>query len=78
MPANTPRGYTYPFYTDPADFPAQIAAELLLIDVENIDDERSGYRDRIAFGQHEFGIVCLCDPADCFCVAWAFHLRVPW
>lgn len=24
MPANTPRGYTYPLYTDPADFPAQI------------------------------------------------------
>lgn len=22
MPANTPRGYTYPLYTDPADFPA--------------------------------------------------------
>ena len=24
MPANTPRGYTYPFYTDLTDFPAQI------------------------------------------------------
>lgn len=24
MPANTPRGYTYPLYTDPANFPAQI------------------------------------------------------
>jgi hypothetical protein len=23
MPANTPRGYTYPLYTDPANFPAQ-------------------------------------------------------
>ena len=25
MPANTPRGYTYPLYTDPADFPADMA-----------------------------------------------------
>lgn len=24
MPANTPRGYTYPLYTDPANFPAQL------------------------------------------------------
>lgn len=24
MPANTPRGYTYPLYTDPANFPSQI------------------------------------------------------
>ena len=24
MPANTPRGYTYPLYTDPANFPAQV------------------------------------------------------
>ena len=24
MPANTPRGYSYPLYTDPRDFPAQI------------------------------------------------------
>lgn len=24
MPANTPRGYTYPEYGDPADFPAQL------------------------------------------------------
>jgi len=24
MPQNTPRGYTYPLYTDPANFPAQI------------------------------------------------------
>ena len=24
MPQNTPRGYTYPLYTDPRDFPAQI------------------------------------------------------
>lgn len=25
MPANTPRGYTYPLYTDPADFPSDMA-----------------------------------------------------
>jgi len=24
MPANTPRGYTYPLYSDPANFPAQL------------------------------------------------------
>lgn len=24
MPANTPRGYSYPLYTDPRDFPAQM------------------------------------------------------
>jgi len=24
MPANTPRGYSYPLYSDPADFPTQI------------------------------------------------------
>lgn len=24
MPANTPRGYSYPLYTDPRDFPAQL------------------------------------------------------
>lgn len=24
MPANTPRGYTYPLYTDPADFPSDM------------------------------------------------------
>ena len=34
MPANTPRGYTYPLYTDPADFPAQVQDFAQDVDVD--------------------------------------------
>lgn len=36
MPANTPRGYSYPLYTDPANFPAQLQdlAQDIDVDVE--------------------------------------------
>lgn len=34
MPANTPRGYPYPLYTDPADFPAQSQAFATAVDTD--------------------------------------------
>lgn len=34
MPANTPRGYPYPLYTDPADFPAQSLAFATAVDTD--------------------------------------------
>lgn len=39
MPANTPRGYTYPLYTDPTNFPAQIQdfAQDVDLDVEALE-----------------------------------------
>lgn len=41
MPANTPRGYTYPLYGDVANFPAQIQdfAQDVDLDVEALSDE---------------------------------------
>lgn len=44
MPANTPRGYTYPLYTDVANFPAQIQdfAQDVDLDVESISDSITG------------------------------------
>lgn len=34
MPANTPRGYPYPLYSDPADFPAQSLAFATAVDTD--------------------------------------------
>lgn len=48
MPENTSRGYTYPVYTDPANFPAQI--EDLARD---IDTDMQSLFDRVADGLNQ-------------------------
>lgn len=48
MPANTPRGYTYPIYSDPADFPsaAQTFATQVDTDVQALVDRQTAALDR--------------------------------
>jgi hypothetical protein len=48
MPANTPRGYTYPLYTDPADFPSQIQdfAQDVDTDVQALVNQTTGGLNR--------------------------------
>lgn len=48
MPENTPRGYTYPVYTDPSDFPAQIQ-EL----ATDIDTDMDQLWDRVIAGYNQ-------------------------
>lgn len=49
MPANTPRGYTYPLFTDAQDFPADIQelAEDIDLDVQTITDLGGTAFDRV-------------------------------
>lgn len=49
MPASTPRGYTYPLYTDPQDFPADI--QTLAAD---IDSDVQGLSDQITNANNRF------------------------
>lgn len=47
MPANTPRGYTYPLYSDTQNFPAQIQdlAQDIDQDVQDLYDDVNGARN---------------------------------
>lgn len=48
MPQNTPRGYTYPLYSDPQNFPADIQnlATDIDSDVQLLDDQITNARNR--------------------------------
>jgi hypothetical protein len=50
MPANTPRGYTYPLYGDTQDFPTQIQdfATDVDTDVQSLVDQVAGALDRVS------------------------------
>jgi len=58
MPANTPRGYTYPLYPDTQNFPAQIQdlAQDIDVDVEALENLIIGAKNRPSAQGSEAGL----------------------